>query len=98
MSITSTRILKSFPCLQLRVTPEFFAICDFGHEEAHEQNMSEKAAALKAEGNAFLKTKSYPEAVQKYTEVNEYCSTVDINVMCVYVCLGNRSRTKSCLL
>jgi len=30
--------------------------------------MSEKAAALKAEGNAFLKTKSYPEAVQKYTE------------------------------
>ena len=47
--------------------------------------MSEKAAALKAEGNAFLKTKSYPEAVQKYTEVHEYCRTVDINLMCVYV-------------
>ena len=49
--------------------------------------MSEKAAALKAEGNAFLKTKSYPEAVQKYTEVNEYCSTVDINLMCVCMCV-----------
>ena len=30
---------------------------------------SERAAALKAEGNALLKAKKYPEAVAKYTEV-----------------------------
>ena len=29
----------------------------------------ERAAALKAEGNALLKAKKYPEAVVKYTEV-----------------------------
>ena len=31
---------------------------------------SERAAALKAEGNALLKAKKYPEAVAKYTEVS----------------------------
>lgn len=30
--------------------------------------MADQAAALKAEGNAFLKAKKYPEAVAKYTE------------------------------